>query len=159
MNVNFTISKEGEDETEPSVPVRIRSEGVTPMLSYEQPSGAIALDERAILASLPQRFSRTEFYGMIEDLKKDIDAEEPPCATWQDRVKHHRTKHHKLMFTSPSLYRIVCRGEFRPAVLNNILDARDRMEAGMPKKEALDGLIKVAVDEVNGIRAREKKKA
>lgn len=108
-----------------------------------------------MLDSLPSQFSRDEIYSMIHALQDDVEKEEPPMA-YEQRVRAYSQNHKKLLFSMPTLYKSVLRGTYRPYVVETILDARDAMQRGQSKKEALDTVIRKAVDEVNEIRRNEK---
>lgn len=112
-----------------------------------------AINETAILNELPERFSRDEILRMCNELKKETD-EESPRLSMKERVYRYAEKYKYLLFGMPFLYRTILMGTYREEVVNNILDARERMERGMSKEEALEKLIEKAVEEVTDIRQR-----
>lgn len=110
-------------------------------------------DERNVLDSLPLKFERHEILEMAAALQADLAEDEPGLST-KAKVHRHGRTHQRLLVALPFLFRSIVNGTYRPEVVNAILDARDQMEAGVDKKQALDGVIRRAVDEVNAIRAQ-----
>lgn len=113
-------------------------------------------EEKSILDSLPPKFSRQEIFAMVDALQQDVAQESPPLS-FEERVRTYQDKHKVLLFSMPLLYRTVCKGTYRPYVVEVILDARDAMERGMSRQDALDQVIHSAVDEVNDLRGQQPK--
>lgn len=109
--------------------------------------------EKQILDALPEKYTREQIFSMIKALQKDLEADEPGLSL-KIKVHRHSVKHADLLVGLPMLYRTVCMGKYRPAVVEAILDARDEMELGSTKEVALENLIRRAVDEVNDIRGK-----
>lgn len=108
-------------------------------------------EEREVLRDLPAKFERDEIFGMVAALQADLAKDEPGLDD-KTKVFRHGKTHKRLLVSLPLVFRSVCRGTFRPAVIDNILAARELMDRGVDKKEAMEFMIKRAVDEVNGLR-------
>ena len=106
-------------------------------------------DERDTLAALPDRYDREEIHAMCDALIVDIQ-QDPPGLTSEQRVHRHARKHRFLLVAMPFLFRSICRGTYRRHVVDAILDARDKMDAGTHKDKALEELIVYAVKDVKG---------
>jgi hypothetical protein len=112
-------------------------------------------DEMCVLRSLPETFTKDQVFSMIAALQADMAKESPP-RSWQDRVKRYSVSHGTLLVAYPMLYRSVCRGSYRPSVVDALIDARDAMASGVSKKDALETVIRRAVDEVSQLREQSK---
>lgn len=109
-------------------------------------------DVKRNLEELPSHHTKQDILCLIEGLQADVK-DDPPGLGFTDKVKRHADKHKELFFSYPMLYRTICKGTYRQVVLDILLDAKEAIESGRKtKKEALDGVIKNAVDEVNQIR-------
>jgi hypothetical protein len=111
-------------------------------------------EEMRVLRELPESFSKAEIFAMIDTLQDAIKNERAP-KSWTDRVKDYSYAHSRLLVSYPLLYRSVCRGTYRPEVVEALLDAREHMASGMSKKDALDIVIRRAVEEVTETRQRQ----
>ncbi len=108
------------------------------------------------LDALPERHSKTQIQDLVASLQADITSG-PNNLNFAEKVHHYSNRHKELFCSYPMLYRTVCKGTYRPYVLDVILDSRDAMERGdWTKEKALEETIKKAVDEVNSLRANEK---
>jgi len=109
----------------------------------------------ASLNELPSSHTKLQIVGMVAALQADISLTEGLGFT--QTVHRHSTAHKELFFSYPMLYRTVCRGTYRPVVLDILLDAKFAMDSGAKnKKEALDEVIQKSVDEVNVFRLNNK---
>lgn len=109
-------------------------------------------DLKRDLEELPSRHSKQDIVRLIEGLQADIK-NDPPGLNFTDKVKRHADQHKELFYSYPMLYRTICKGTYRRVVLDILLDAKEAIESGAKtKKEALDGVVKEAVDEVNRFR-------
>jgi hypothetical protein len=109
-----------------------------------------ALDE------LPDTHTKEDVVRLIEALQDDI-RQDPPGLTFTETVHKHADQHKEIFFSYPMLFRTICKGSYRKQVLDILWDAREAMQSGRSKKEALDDVIKRAVDDVSEIRRKEKK--
>lgn len=99
---------------------------------------------------LPNRHTKEEITTMIENLQRDL--EQCPELGHAEKVHRFSTKHKELLFSYPMLYRTVCRGTYRPTVLNTIMELREMMESGqLDRKQAVEELVKKSVDDVKGL--------
>ena len=111
---------------------------------------------RASLDALPSSHTKMQIVCMVEALQEDMKKDAPGLSFTQT-VHRHSSAHKELFFSYPMLYRTVCRGTYRPVVLDILLDAKFAMDSGeKSKKEALDDVIKKSVDEVNAYRKSNK---
>jgi len=107
---------------------------------------------RASLNELPSSHTKLQIVGMVEALQADM-AKDAAGLSFTQTVHRHSTAHKELFFSYPMQYRTVCRGTYRPVVLDILLDAKFAMDSGAKnKKEALDEVIRKSVDEVNAFR-------
>jgi hypothetical protein len=115
-------------------------------------------DMNESLAKLPSKHTKDEVLAMVAKLQNDLAAEEDGSAeegstSLQHRVHAHANNHKELFFSYPMLFRSVCKGTYRPVVLDIIWEARTAIENGAKtKKEALEEVIRQSVDEVNEFR-------
>ena len=108
----------------------------------------------ASLDQLPSAHTKEQIVGLIEALQTDL-RKDAPGMTFTQTVHRHSFAHKELFFSYPMLYRTVCKGTYRPVVLDILLDAKFAMERGEKnKKEALDEVIRKSVDEVTAFRAQ-----
>ncbi len=106
------------------------------------------------LKELPSTHTKEDIVRLIDGLQADI-RHDTPGLSFTETVKKHADQHKELFFSYPMLYRTVCKGTYRRAVLDILLDAKEAIESGAKtKKEALDSVITRAVDEVNELRQR-----
>lgn len=106
------------------------------------------------LDELPTTHTRAQIFALVDRLQKDMQ-DDPPDLTFTNRVHRHADKHKELFFSYPMLFRSVCKGTFRPVVVDILMDAREAMENGRKsKKEALEDVIRKSVDEVKEARRK-----
>jgi hypothetical protein len=109
-------------------------------------------DVKRDLQELPSHHSKQDIVRLIDGLQADIK-NDPPGLSFTEKAKKHADQHKELFFSYPMLYRTICKGTYRRVVLDILLDAKEAIESGQKtKKEALEDVIKEAVDEVNHFR-------
>lgn len=110
------------------------------------------------LDELPTHHTKEDILRLIEALQTDIK-NDPPEMTFTQKVHKHADAHKELFLAYPMLFRTICKGTYRQVVLDILLDAKEAIESGRKtKKEALDNVIKEAVDEVTALRQQQKTK-
>lgn len=108
------------------------------------------------LEELPSHHTKEDIMRLVENLQADI-AKDSPNLDFLDKVKKHADTHKELFFSYPMLFRTLCKGTYRKVVLDILLDAKQAIEAGTKtEKQALDDVIKKAVDEVNELRKNDR---
>lgn len=96
--------------------------------------------------------TRKEIFASIDRLQQDIRKEETPLTLQQRVYKYSMDKDHALFLRQyPRLFRSVCKGSYRPEVVNILLDARDQLEQGVCRQEVLDHVVRRSVEEVKSI--------
>lgn len=104
--------------------------------------------------NLPATHTKEQVVAMIEALQQDVQRTDPSLSHAQ-KVQMLANQHKELFFSYPMLFRSVCKGTYRPVVLDILWKAREAMESGeKTKKEALDDVIRESVDEVNEYRRK-----
>jgi hypothetical protein len=108
----------------------------------------------ASLDTLPEQHSKEEILTLIQKLQDDLDNDPSSSSlSLTQRVHRHANTNKELFFSYPMLFRSVCKGTYRPVVLDIIMRAKGAIDSGVKsKKDALEDVIKQSVDEVNAYR-------
>lgn len=102
----------------------------------------------SVPACVPKTHSRSEIEAMVARLTADC---EKHGGTHSEKVRAFQESHAELLTSYPMLFRSICKKTLRPAVLKNLLDARDKLAAGHDTEAVQKELVDKAISEVKNL--------